>query len=189
MTTLSSTSQLPELDGGPLGRLVFQWIGDRFQHGWFFGGPHPDTAALQSLEADAADPWPISPPLQQVYRQSLSDGREVMFAVGMAGRGHWSASFTLVPDLKCWLVELACCAPLPPPPLVSSYRLHGPWQIASPADDGQPAACLLTPVGLKLEPLSPLTRLQVDGQQLAVMPQEIASNGTTTQWGFRLRMP
>ena len=104
MTSTGRGGESLSLDGGMLGRLEFNWQGDRYQHRWLF----EDEVLITSLESDGTIVWPESPPLQQIHHQSFGDGREVLFGVGMSGRGHWSASFTLVPELRCWIVELAC---------------------------------------------------------------------------------
>ncbi|MBX3419997.1 MAG: hypothetical protein KF752_00430 [Pirellulaceae bacterium] len=189
MTAIHTGSDYAELDGKALGQLSFRWTGDRFQHGWRFAhtGPDRDACEIESVESDHSVHWPVSPPIQQVYRQHFVDGREVMFAVGMSGRSHWSVSFTLVPDLHSWIVELACCSPTEPPLLASSYRLHGRWQLdSSPSGSGQVLECQTS--GVKIESLSPLTTLQLDGDQLVIRPESIVHEATTIQWGFRIRV-
>jgi hypothetical protein len=130
--------------------------------------------------------WPLSPPLQQIHRQSFGDGREVVFGVGMAGRGHWSASFTLVPDLKCWIVELACRATVEPTALHSTYHLSGNWW----ADDGV-FRCETGGTGqdgckLCIEAIAPSSIAELDGSRLTIRPSQTAPDATT-QWAFRLR--
>ncbi|MEM8733056.1 MAG: hypothetical protein AAGG44_02465, partial [Planctomycetota bacterium] len=106
------------LDGAEFGTLEFNWSGDRYEHRWTF--PNSECQ-FRSIESTSDESWPLSPPLQQIHSQSFADGREVIFGVGMAGRGHWSASFTLVPELRCWIVELACRCAADTPSLSSSY--------------------------------------------------------------------
>lgn len=198
MTATHTGMEDAELDGGLFGRLIFQWRGDRYIHSWLCC--ETGEKLLESVESDHAVHWPASPPLQQVYRQSFDDGREVMFGVGMSGRGHWSASFTLVPDLKSWIVELACCSPSTPTSLASSYRLLGGWQLCSNNIGNSYLGCQSGSASLKLESLSSQTRLNVDPQlliaerrgliapELRIEPDEIAEGAATTQWGFRLRI-
>ena len=112
--------ELIQLDGGRLGVLSFEWQDDRYRHFWTFSD---SDAEIQSIESGSNEPWPLSPPLQQIHSQSFGDGREVIFGVGMAGRGHWSASFTLVPELKCWIVELACRSGSTADRLRNSYEI------------------------------------------------------------------
>ena len=175
-----------ELAGGPLGDLSFQWSGDRYVHSWRFADSSFEVA-LTSVESDSDALWPLSPPLQQIHRQSFGDGREVVFGVGMAGRGHWSASFTLVPDLKCWIVELACRASAEPTALNSTYHLSGHWR---PAEDGtfrcDSDGSGRDAGGLCVEPITPSSTAELDGAILTIRPNQTSSNATT-QWAFRLR--
>lgn len=172
-----------ELSGGPLGKLLFHWSGDRYVHEWHF----PDqleTVALRSVESGSDVAWPVSPPLQQIHRQSFGDGREIVFGVGMAGRGHWSASFTLVPDLRCWIVELACRASTTPISLMSSYRLSGQW---TPGDSNG-YRCDRGSQPLRIEPASPSSNTSLSNDLLQVTPSSKFDSDSTQQWAFRLRV-
>jgi hypothetical protein len=172
-----------ELSGGALGTLAFQWSGDRYEHQWHF----PDqleSVALRSIESGGDLAWPVSPPLQQIHHQKFVDGRQVVFGVGMAGRGHWSASFTLVPELSCWIVELACRASVAPEILMSSYRLSGCWTPAGDSgfrcDRGSPS--------LSLEPIQPSSSAELNNDILRITPQIAVQSAATHQWAFRLRI-
>lgn len=173
-----------EICGDALGKLTFQWHGDRYQHAWSFKEFGP-AANIHSQESESSVAWPVSPPLQQIHQQSFGDGREVIFGVGMAGRGHWSASFTLVPDLRCWIVELACRAAGDGEPLQSSYHTAEVWQ---PNADGNPqwhggSKALI------FEAVAPGSSVVATEHELQVKPAlPSAANTATTQWAFRLRV-
>ncbi len=172
-----------ELSGGPLGNLTFHWSGDRYVHEWHFPGAL-ESIALRSVESGGDVTWPVSPPLQQIHRQSFGDGREVVFGVGMAGRGHWSASFTLVPDLKCWIVELACRAAVTPEALLSSYRLSGNWT----PDDSSGYRCDRAEQPLSIEAIRPTSESRLVGEILEIAPSGAVDSVSTQQWAFRLRV-
>ncbi|GIX00807.1 MAG: hypothetical protein KatS3mg111_4139 [Pirellulaceae bacterium] len=177
------SSQTTLLDGGELGALTFRWLGDRYAHRWVF--PTSDgVVELASIDRfDEQRNTCASPPLQQIHLQDFGDGRRVAFGVGMAGRGHWSASFTLVPDLDCWVVELACRCPIKPMWLGSSYALTCPWEI----DERVAAASWqLEDCRILLEPIAPRSQLAAEENMLTICPAEI-SDSATTQWAFRLR--
>lgn len=53
-------------------------------------GAGPPVTLLQSVEGSSTDPWPASPPLQDI--QQLPGSPSVILATGMAGTGHWSVS-------------------------------------------------------------------------------------------------
>lgn len=174
------------LAGGELGELAFDWAGDRYQHAWRFpcanSGQASAQVVLQSIESGSDVAWPVSPPLQQIHRQSFADGREVVFGVGMAGRGHWSASFTLVPDLRCWIVELACRASIAPEALLSSYRLQGTWI----SDEKGTVRCLQTDRPLRVQTAGPSSTAALSGEALSISPSQITSVTATQQWAFKL---
>lgn len=63
---------------------------------------------LESVEGGGDDPWPPSPPLQELHIERQAVGREVALLVGRAGRSHWSLSVEafenrLVLDAACRL--------------------------------------------------------------------------------------
>jgi|GEM_PF-3199226 len=68
---------------------------DRFQKTVLWADENGiETVVLQSVEGTAAEDFPASPPIQQIHIQEIN-GAPVMLGVGMAGRGHWSASIML----------------------------------------------------------------------------------------------
>lgn len=93
-------------DGSGL-RVDFYWTGDRFGHTIHTVSaddstantsadnttPTAETAQLRSCEADAAQAWPDSPPLQQISVETIGDGQAAL-AVGAAGTSHFSLSVT-----------------------------------------------------------------------------------------------
>jgi hypothetical protein len=175
------------LDGRSLGRLTFDWAGDRYHHRWHFAD---SDCRIESIESDTAQMWPDSPPLQQIHQQSFGDGRDVVFGVGMSGRGHWSASFSLVPELKSWIIELACRSPVEPGQLLSSYALRGPWQeVSSNLVRYQQDAAAIS-----LEAISPGCRAKIEiadnhsSPSIRFYPVTISDGTATTQWAFRLRV-
>lgn len=165
------------LDGQALGHLQFEWREDRYEHCWNFD----NDVALRSVESKSDQAWPLSPPLQQIHQQSFEDGRQIIFGVGMSGRGHWSASFTLVPELKCWIVELACKAPVVAERLLSTYACDQAWTQKSDSCFG------LEGTNITLEAISPSTQAKLESQQLSLSPIATASVESASQWAFRLR--
>jgi hypothetical protein len=89
-------------------RAVFVRRGDRYAHrievrdeatkGW--------TIALESLEGTDEEPWPPSPPFQQLHVEHRKEG-DVVLLVGMAGRSHWSAAVDVSPDGKSLRFDVA----------------------------------------------------------------------------------
>lgn len=106
-------------------RVVFERRGDRFAHLLARRTAGQWTPLLASVEGDPDQPWPPSPPLQELHFESRSDGRRLALAVGMAGKGHWSLSIELDPDQDECRFEAACRTPVKPYWLGSSYQLIG----------------------------------------------------------------
>lgn len=175
-----TSNESVKLDGGEFGELSFDWKDDRYQHCWKLS-----DARVDSVESNGVQLWPVSPPLQQIHQQSFGDGREVVFGVGMSGRGHWSASYTLIPDLKCWIVELACRAPVVAESLASTYRSEEGWSAIEP---GRFATTGSSETRLEIEAIEPGSVASLDGQQLVIKPVELSQEPGTTQWAFRLRV-
>ncbi len=48
---------------------------------------------LESVEGNADEPWPTSPPMQQMVEESFSpSANPVLLGVGLSGNGHWSTA-------------------------------------------------------------------------------------------------
>ena len=65
---------------------------------------------LASVEGDAGDACPPSPPLQQFAVAELDGGREAVLLLGMAGRNHWSVSAESRPSERLIRFDVACRA-------------------------------------------------------------------------------
>ncbi len=112
-------------------RVEFHWQHDRFVQQLFVGS----LAAGNSIEGDAEDSWPSSPPLQQLSLEDIN-GSNVILGVGAAGRGHWSISVEIDSQsdgAQAIKFELACRSKEQPPFLGSSYRLTDSI-VLTPAD-------------------------------------------------------
>ena len=65
-------------------RVEFQRHEDRFAHRILLD----QVEVARSVEGDASEPWPDSPPLQQLSLEDIK-GTETILAVGGGGRSHW----------------------------------------------------------------------------------------------------
>jgi hypothetical protein len=102
-------------------RVEFHWQRDRFIQQLFVDS----VEAGNSIEGDAEDAWPSSPPLQQLSLEDIN-GSRVILGVGAAGRGHWSISVEIDQQndgAGAIKFELACRSKQQPPFLGSTYRL------------------------------------------------------------------
>jgi hypothetical protein len=95
------------LEAGGL-RAVFTRRGDRFAHRIEVRDEESQAwvAALVSREGNDEDPWPPSPPFQQLHVEHRKEG-DVVLLVGMAGRSHWSAAVDVCPERKTLRFDVA----------------------------------------------------------------------------------
>jgi hypothetical protein len=95
------------------GRLQVQFArrGDRYAHEICLRRGGAWVAVLSSVEGTPDDAWPHSPPLQSLHVERRADGRQVALLVGMAGKGHWSASVELDAAGEQARFEVACRVP------------------------------------------------------------------------------
>lgn len=89
-------------------RVVFTFEHDRWRHRIDQVDGEQVTTVWQSVEGTAQDDWPASPALQDLSRETLPDGRQVIFLVGKAGSSHWSASIEAVSEPPQLVFDIAC---------------------------------------------------------------------------------
>lgn len=131
--THSSPAVLSLTTPDGLMRLDFQWQADRFVQHLFL----EDVDVGTSIEGDTLDPWPCSPPLQQLSLEQI-DEAEVILGVGAAGRGHWSISVEIDREANsAFKFDVACRCPEPPDFLGSRYRLSDNLEMQALIDEVQ----------------------------------------------------
>ncbi len=90
MSTQGESGIVEALDEEQTGlRLVFTWIGDRFNHRVERVVCGEVVGAWHSVESDSSTTWPTSPPLQQLSIEPIEE-TPVAFGVGSAGVSYWS---------------------------------------------------------------------------------------------------
>ena len=102
-------------------RIEFHWQQDRFIQQLFVDS----VQAGNSVEGDAEECWPSSPPVQQLSLEEINES-SVILGVGAAGRGHWSISVEIdrsSAEADAIKFDLACRCKDPPPFLGSTYLL------------------------------------------------------------------
>ena len=115
----------------PAGLISIRFIksGDRLAHciglqtssdGSGSGGFLP---VLESIEGDAQEAWPASPPMQQIVQEPIGlNSAPVLLGVGLSGNGHWSSAVeeTSTGSLK---LDIACKSSKSASYLGSQYRM------------------------------------------------------------------
>ena len=181
--------QLDALDStGAVLRVEFVRQGDRYGHRLVaVDKDGRELLVLESVEGNTSDSWPSSPPLQNLSIETLPDGRRVALLVGMAGRGHWSASIEALPDSAGFIFDIACRTTAGEPALSSSYRLAAPSaaKLFMAADESWiEAQCeqrdvVISPAG---EAAAPCALKMLDNASFAIAP--LPQKGTTFRWKY-----
>jgi hypothetical protein len=183
MEALEST----ERDGWRL-RVDFQWHVDRLAHQI----AAVDVAGqaiplLHSVEGSADDCFPASPPLQTLSIETLPDGRRAALLVGMAGRGHWSASVETVYQESALLFDIACKVDASDAVVGSRYRLAPGVALV----DG-PAQGIEARGGDRrfvLESCAEHCEARREAGHIRVFPTEFRRGaGTSARWKYRVRL-
>ncbi len=66
---------------------------DRLSHTIGIGVGDDYLPLLESIEGSEEQPWPESPPMQQMVKECFTPGTSpVLLGVGMSGNGHWSTA-------------------------------------------------------------------------------------------------
>lgn len=83
---------------------------------------------LESIEGSEEEPWPASPPMQQMVEECFTPGANpVLLGVGLSGNGHWSTAINTqkIGQLK---FDIACKNTKSSTWFGSQYRLMAPIQ-------------------------------------------------------------
>jgi hypothetical protein len=145
--------------------------------------------ALRSIEGNAEQAFPPSPPLQQLHRTELPDGRTALLLVGMAGRSHWSVSCEVEPGQARILFDVACRAvPASWATLGSAYQFStvvptvGGSQLTWRQGEGHRA----TMRGLPSTPVASPCSFCIEDRCLTIRPA--ASEQIPIRWRYELAL-
>lgn len=174
-------------------KIVFERRNDRWSHRFIVANGQSESGQselvfLRSVEGDADQPWPPSPPLQEASHQDL-DTCQAVLAVGMAGKSHWSASFSYDQD-QSFLADLAClCKNNSPGQWIGSrYELGRGVEMVLVEEGGE---FLLEDLRLLIRPVADTsckTQLAVENRVLTFKPLELSTEqGRPTRWGYQVK--
>lgn len=80
------------LSAGALSVRYFK-LRDRLSHTIGIGDGDSYLPLLESIEGSEEEPWPASPPMQQMVEECFRPGTSpVLLGVGLSGNGHWSTA-------------------------------------------------------------------------------------------------
>ena len=168
-------------------RLQFDKSGDRWGHRWqLVDSTGQTTDVLTSIEGGDQDVFPASSALQEINLHELPTGQAVL-GVGMAGKGHWSASYSVEtvdeqPAIKC---DLAC--------LLKQLNADGQWlgstysanENVSVQHDGPQIRFSLNNQSFTLTADCNFASIEVDKRRIQIVPTKFSDSKTVaTRWVF-----
>jgi hypothetical protein len=160
-------------------RVVFVWQSDRFVHRIEFVDGRQSWCWFNSLEGDSEEPWPSSPPLQQLSLEEPSPGNPVALLLGMAGGSHWSVSVECDSASTGLIFDVACRAQQCPQQLGSWY--HAAVPLAHGSSDLARFALKHATVEWRCQPLT--------DQSCVVLAQELGRVGVVDRDLATTRLP
>jgi len=180
--------QIP-LDSSPASslRLQFDKLGDRWSHRWqLVDADGLVVDVLTSVEGGAEDIFPASSAMQEINLHELPTGPAVL-GVGMAGKGHWSASYSVEtqqdrPAIKC---DLAC--------LLKQLQTDGQWLGSTylisdgvrVETEGQQTRFSINDLSFSLSADADYASIATAEQQIQIAPTKVSDSKTVaTRWLF-----
>ena len=167
--------------------LQFDKSGDRWGHRWqLVDSTGQTTDVLTSIEGDDQDTFPASSALQEINLHELPTGQAIL-GVGMAGKGHWSASYSVEmsdeqPAIKC---DLAC--------LLKQLNVDGHWlgstysvgDDVSVEHDEPQIRFSLNNQSFALTANDNFASIEVDKRRIQIVPTKFSDSKTVaTRWVF-----
>jgi hypothetical protein len=150
----------------------------------------PAPGLLTSIEGTDRDPWPRSPPFQELViqpRPADSSTRQITaLLLGRAGTAHWSASVELLVDPPRVVIDAACRVHQVPGFLGSTYQCSAPLELGSNATirlGPTRADCSVTLIAERGE-IASVTRLS---GVIAICPKPIVAPNTA-RWRYHLKL-
>lgn len=182
---IQSSSQLPAI------KLQFARGLDRWEHRLILLSEDSEIAIMTSIEGTPDQRLPASAPLQEASRHCLESG-EAILCVGMAGKNHWSASFSVEQDGPVGLIksDLACLQKsiAPVEKLGSTYALSLHCQVQSCSEK-----CIELKLNQNAIFISALstneveTKIELKDRHVWIRPSQISIEPSIpTRWGFMI---
>ncbi len=149
---------------------------------------------LEAIEGSADDPWPPSPPMQQMVEESFTpDASPVLLGVGLSGNGHWSSAIESK-ECLCLKFDIACKNSKPSTEFGSTYRVLG--KIQSTMESNSVGIVLATTtlmannVVTRIDFLVTIGRMDFsDGEgYIKVSPMSNSNSMQTHRWCYEVRL-
>ena len=172
-----------------LGPWLVEWWPQADRHAYGISRLHRGEwrSLFSSLEGKPDEPWPVSPPMQQLV-QDPGQGSATLLGVGMAGSSHWSLSISLASQRKpTLLIETAIRVRQKPDGWIGSHFSLSEGVSAFSQDGGVSLQVAGEQLGF-MEPLEGARIEWVPGMaSLSVSPPVLGEPFPCTGiWNFRL---
>lgn len=167
-------------------RLTFVRGKDRFSHRVEALAHGCWQTCLESIEGDSAEPWPASPPLQQLHFESRPPDSAVALLVGMAGKSHWSAAVETDPNYASLSFDIACRANQPPRQLGSRYTAAGRVRVQGFTARIELEHAALVAEIIPATPADGCEFVERDGELVLVCQPGVMDLPATFRWRYRL---
>jgi len=170
--------QVPSADGTSL-RCTFIKSGQRFVHTMdciFDGNAVPQVSSVDGI---VDDPWPPSPPWQELHVHEQPERSPALMLVGRAGKSHWSMTVTVAPEQIAFVFDVACRIREMPAFLGSTYRAQ--W-----SEQSGPAAQIEAIATGQAQ--TPPAHVDTVGEQIVVQAPCTVELPATVRWKYRIAL-
>lgn len=145
---------------------------------------------LESVEGTEQEPWPPSPPMQQMVEESFAPGASpVLLGVGLSGNGHWSTAIETQHE-RLLKFDIACKNSKSASSFGSEYRVMAQAEQDKPS--GMIAMQLETTLGaVKIELSASMGQIYfcAEKQTIRISPHSDPESMKTHRWCYEVFVP
>lgn len=165
-------------------QIEFLRLRDRYAHIISASVDGTNIPLLESIEGAPTDSSPPSPPFQNLSIEPIAADRRAALLVGMAGKGHWSASIEASQDASAFIFDIACRENSTSQSFSSTYRILGGAE-HSILD----RACILKWPQLALTLTTEHNSLiRATGAEPLILPVASSRDQKTRRWKYEFRL-
>lgn len=161
-------------------------LGDRLSHTIGIQDGDSYLPLLESIEGSPEEPWPASPPMQQMVAESFTPGASpVLLGVGLSGNGHWSAAIETL-NSRILKFDIACKITKSSHSMGSEYRVASPTELGPRSD-----SIVLLPESIpRIEIVVSIGQLKFFEieRRIRVVPKSNPSSIQTHRWCYEIRL-
>ena len=160
-------------------------LGDRLSHTIGIQDGDSYLPLLESIEGSPEEPWPASPPMQQMVAESFTPGASpVLLGVGLSGNGHWSTAIE-TQHSRLLKFDIACKNSK------SSHSMGSEYRVLIPTESGpRPDSIVLLIEGTqRIEIGVTIGQLEFSESEhrLRVVPKSNPTSIQTHRWCYEIR--